>query len=54
MFENHENQDSYTEICGCRWRHGKRVHVCPEHKHKHGIRPDNTSVIDRYTFKVME
>jgi len=27
-------EDSYTEPCGCIWQHGKRIRLCPRHKHK--------------------
>lgn len=28
------DQDSYTEICGCIWKNGERIYLCPRHKHK--------------------
>lgn len=31
--------EGYRDDCGCVWRHGRRVHVCSEHRHKDGIRP---------------
>lgn len=34
-----EQQTEYRELCGCVWKHGKRVHVCPKHRHKDGIEP---------------
>jgi len=31
----------YKEPCGCIWKHGRRIHVCPKHRHKDGISLDN-------------
>lgn len=33
---------SFTDPCGCVWKEGRRIHVCPEHRHKHGITPDRS------------
>ncbi len=30
----------YTDECGCVWKDGQRIHVCPRHRHKNGIRPN--------------
>lgn len=33
-------KQEYRDLCGCVWKDGKRIHVCSEHRHKHGIRPE--------------
>ena len=44
--EHEEPVRDYKEICGCVWRNGKRIRVCPKHRHKDGIQPDKQSIFE--------
>jgi len=37
----HKPVTEYKDICGCVWRNGHRIYMCPKHRYKDGTIPSN-------------